>query len=53
MNKRYLLLLLAALLSAPLASRAQLSGADSLRQRLNALFAPLDKSQVPTAYLQE
>lgn len=51
---RYLyLLLVSALLSAPLTSHAQLSGSDSLRQRLNAIFAPLDKSQVPTRYLQE
>ncbi|MGI4870137.1 MAG: hypothetical protein ACRYFX_03045 [Janthinobacterium lividum] len=48
-----LLLLLSALLAAPLASQAQLSGSDSLRQRLNFLFAPLNKSQVPTAYLEE
>jgi hypothetical protein len=46
-----LLFLLSALL--PSRSHAQLSGADSLRQRLNTIFAPLDKSQVPTAYLAE
>ncbi|RZK28859.1 MAG: hypothetical protein EOO63_10320 [Hymenobacter sp.] len=54
MNKPYFLLLLfAALFSAPLVSQAQLSGADSLRLRLNAIFQPLDKSQVPTGYLEE
>ena len=51
---RYLyLLLLSALLSAPFASQAQMSGSDSLRLQLNTIFAPLDKSQVPTAYLEE
>ncbi|RZK98099.1 MAG: hypothetical protein EOO62_26985, partial [Hymenobacter sp.] len=50
MNKLYFLFLL---LSAPLVSQAQLSGADSLRQRLNTIFAHLDKSQVPTGYLEE
>jgi hypothetical protein len=29
-------------------SHAQRSGSDSLRLRLNTLFAPLDKTQVPT-----
>ena len=45
------LLALAALLAAP--AHAQTSGGDSLRQQLSAVFAGLDKSQVPTGYLAE
>ena len=47
---KHLYLLLAALLSAP-ALHAQ--APDSLRLRLNHVFAPLDKSQVPTGRLLE
>ncbi len=54
MKHAYFLALLAlGLLAAPAAAQAQLSGGDSLRQQLATLFAPLDKSQVPTGYLYE
>ncbi len=48
MNKLYALLL-ALVLAAPLGVRAQQP--DSLRLRLDQVFAPLDKSQVPTRLL--
>lgn len=53
MRHFYAFLFLLSALLLPGRSHAQLSGSDSLRQRLNTLFAPLDKSQVPTGYLAE
>ena len=39
------------MLAAPLGARAQ--AADSLHRQLDYIFAPLDKSQVPTRLLAE
>ena len=48
-----LLLLLAGGLLCPAPARAQMSGSDSLQAKLSSIFAPLDKSQIPTGYLYE
>ena len=53
MKPVYLFLLLAGALLATAPARAQTSGSDSLRAKLALVFAPLDKSQVPTGYLFE
>lgn len=53
MRHFYAFLFLLSALLVPGRGHAQFSGTDSLRQRLNFLFAPLDKSQVPTQYLEE
>lgn len=51
MKNCYLFLLLLLGLTAP--AHAQLSGSDSLQAKLTAIFANVDKSQVPTGYLYE
>ncbi len=48
MKKIYLLFLLACGLLRAVPAQAQLSGSDSLRLKLTAIFANVDKSQVPT-----
>ncbi|MGY3088136.1 hypothetical protein ACVWYF_001169 [Hymenobacter sp. UYAg731] len=53
MKKIYLLLLIACGLLGANPARAQLSGSDSLQLKLAAIFANVDKSQVPTGYLYE
>jgi len=52
MKKYYLLATLCGLLGL-LPAHAQSPGADSLRQKLDVIFANINKSQVPTGYLYE
>jgi hypothetical protein len=53
MKKCYLLACVAACCWGAAPARAQSPGADSLTQKLSAIFAHVDKSQVPTGYLEE
>lgn len=53
MKKFYLFLVLACGLLNPARAQEPLSGSDSLSRKLTAIFANVDKSQVPTGYLYE
>jgi hypothetical protein len=50
---KHILLFLLLLLAGLRAAQAQPTGSDSLSRKLTAVFAHLDKSQVPTGYLYD